>query len=40
MFKQSQKIAPQNVQAHPNNCLTVFDHFVGLAFEGLIAKSC
>ena len=26
---------PQNGQTHSNSCLSVFDHFVGLAFKGL-----
>ena len=26
---------PQNGQTHSNNCLSVFDHFVGLALKGL-----
>ena len=26
---------PQNGQAHLNNCLNVFDHFVGLELKGL-----
>ena len=26
---------PQNGQTHSNNCLSVFDHFVGLVLKGL-----
>ena len=29
------RTTPQNGQTHSNNCLSVFDHFVGLAFKGL-----
>ena len=36
---------PQNGQTHSNNwsaianCLSVFDHFVGLALKGLLSKN-
>ena len=32
MVKHTQTVHPQQ----PTNCLSVFDHFVGLALEGLI----
>ena len=37
-FLTLQVPTPQNGQTHskkPTNCLSVFDHFVGLALEGL-----
>ena len=33
MVKQTQTISRQQ----PTNCFSVFDHFVGLAFKGLIS---
>ena len=37
MVKQTQTIRV-NLRLLPTNCLSVFDHFVGLAFKGLKFK--